>query len=73
MSADQIANMETAEKRCALLKHRKGDLIKLIRLYYQKRGWTNQGVPEIQTLRRIGLWDYLNEEARAEIARLSGS
>ena len=73
LSAEEITKMETAEKRCALLKHRKEDLIKLIRLYYQKRGWTNQGVPEIQTLKRIGLWDYLSEEARVEIARLSGS
>ncbi|MFO7568661.1 MAG: aldehyde ferredoxin oxidoreductase C-terminal domain-containing protein [Smithellaceae bacterium] len=71
LPADEIAKMETAEKRRALMKHRKEELSKLIHVYYQERGWTGQGVPKVQTLRQIGLWAYLSDEAREIITRLN--
>jgi len=67
----EITQMTTTEKRMALMKHRKQELRKLIHVYYQERGWTDQGVPKVDTLKQIGLWNYLSEEARATIAAMS--
>ena len=55
-----VAVMETAEKREILINFRKEQLRKLIQIYYQERGWNDSGIPTIDTLKRIGLWDFLN-------------
>jgi aldehyde:ferredoxin oxidoreductase len=69
---DAIQRMITAEKRATLMMYRKAQLRRLIDVYYTERGWTKDGVPKIETLRKIGLWIYLSEEARARIAVLNG-
>ena len=70
--ADAIAMMKTAEKREALMKHRKEELRKLIHIYYAQRGWTDKGIPKIDTLKQIGLWNFLSEEARTRITAMNG-
>ena len=56
--------MDTSEKREILINFRKEQLRKLIQVYYQERGWNASGIPTIDTLKRIGLWDFLNEETK---------
>jgi aldehyde:ferredoxin oxidoreductase len=70
--ADTIAKMKTAEKREAIMAHRKEELRKLIHIYYSQRGWTDKGIPKIDTLKQIGLWGYLSEEARTRITVMNG-
>jgi len=66
-----IAPMKTSEKREALMKHRKEELRKLIHVYYRERGWTEKGIPKLDTLKQIGLWDFLSEEAKNKIAAMN--
>ena len=70
--ADTIAKMKTAEKREAIMAHRKEELRKLIHIYYSQRGCTDKGIPKIDTLKQIGLWGYLSEEARTRITVMNG-
>ena len=67
---DHIAAMNTSEKREILMRHRKEQLRKLIQIYYQERGWNASGIPTIDTLKRVGLWDFLNEEVKAKISEM---
>ena len=62
--------MDTSEKREILISFRKEQLRKLIQIYYQERGWNASGIPTIDTLKRIGLWDFLNEEVKAKISEV---
>jgi aldehyde:ferredoxin oxidoreductase len=71
-SAAEIEKMEISFRREALMEHRKTELRKLISVYYEERGWTDQGIPKIATLKQIGLWNYLNSEAKNTIADLTG-
>jgi aldehyde:ferredoxin oxidoreductase len=64
--------MRTAEKREILMQHRKEDLRKLIQTYYNERGWNASGIPTIDTLKRVGLWSFLNEEARTKMMKMNG-
>jgi len=68
----EVQTMKTEEKRAILMKHRKEELRKLIGVYYHERGWTKTGIPKVDTLKQIGLWDFLSDEARTSIARMSG-
>ncbi|MEN6624285.1 MAG: aldehyde ferredoxin oxidoreductase C-terminal domain-containing protein [Smithella sp.] len=68
----EIQTMKTADKREMLMKHRKEELRELIGVYYDQRGWTATGIPKIETLKRIGLWDFLSEEAKTKIERMGG-
>jgi aldehyde:ferredoxin oxidoreductase len=70
--ASQISAMKTAEKRDLLITFRKEQLRKLIDIYYQERGWTASGIPTTDTLKRIGLWDFLNGETKAGISAIVG-
>jgi len=65
-----IQAMKTREKRELLMNSRKDQLEKLIQAYYRQRGWTPDGLPEIETLERLGLWKFLNEETRRKLAEL---
>jgi aldehyde:ferredoxin oxidoreductase len=70
---EEVQRMHTREKRELLMKYKKDQLQQLIRSYYGQRGWSAAGIPTVETLTRIGLWDYLTEEAQARLAGLSGS
>jgi aldehyde:ferredoxin oxidoreductase len=70
--AAEIQKMKTAEKREILMQHRKEELRKLIDVYYQERGWTAAGIPKVETLKQIGLWNFLNEETKTRISGSSG-
>ena len=65
--------MATAEKREILMKHRKEQLQKLVQAYYHARGWSTTGIPTVDTLKKLGLWDFLTEEARTIIGELADS
>jgi aldehyde:ferredoxin oxidoreductase len=68
---DEIQKMKTAEKREILMKHRKEELKKLISIYYAQRGWSAAGIPKVETLKRIGLWNFLKDEARTKITTMN--
>ena len=68
--ASEIAVRNTAEKREILMNFRKKQLRKLIQIYYQERGWTDSGIPTIDTLKNIGLWNFLNDEVKTRISEL---
>ncbi len=67
----EIQLLSTADKREALINFRKGELRELIGIYYRKRGWNAHGIPTVETLKQLGLWEYLNEESRKKIAELN--
>jgi len=56
----EIGDMSIAERRAVLMRHRKAQLSELIQAYYQERGWPGNGVPSLETLRRLGLWMFLS-------------
>ena len=69
---EDVQVMKTEEKRQALIAHRKKELEQLIQAYYGERGWTDSGIPRTETLERIGLWQYLSDQARKRITELNG-
>jgi aldehyde:ferredoxin oxidoreductase len=68
---DEIQKMPTAAKREILMKHRKEELKKLIGVYYAQRGWNNVGIPKVETLKKIGLWNFLSDEARTKVTAMN--
>ncbi len=64
----EISAMNLSEKREILMNYRKEQLRKLIQVYYQERGWNDSGIPTINTLKKVGLWDFLNEETKTRIS-----
>jgi len=70
-SPEEIIGKPTGEKRELLMSRRKVQLRELIRAYYRERGWTPSGIPTHATLKAIGLWDFLTEEAKAKITALT--
>ncbi len=69
---EEVQKMTAKEKREALMKFRKEQLQKLIHAYYKERGWNSNGVPKMETLKRIGLWDFLNKETQTRIIQMTG-
>lgn len=67
----EVQGMTPAEKRELLMDHRKGQLRELVRTYYHVRGWTAFGIPTPETLKQIGLWEFLNGETRARILEMT--
>ena len=67
----EIQSMSSSEKRKILMDHRKKDLAELIQAYYQKRGWSSSGIPSVDTLQQLGLWQYLSKEAQEGMVRLN--
>jgi aldehyde:ferredoxin oxidoreductase len=47
--------MTTAEKVAALRKYREDRYEQLVDAVYKRRGWTAEGVPTVETLRRLGM------------------
>jgi aldehyde:ferredoxin oxidoreductase len=45
----------TEEKMAVLRKHREDQYEKLLDAVYERRGWTNNGVPKIEHLKKIGM------------------
>jgi aldehyde:ferredoxin oxidoreductase len=68
---EEIQEMKTPEKREFLMKHRKEELKKLISVYYAQRGWNAAGIPKVETLKKIGLWNFLSNEARTKVAAMN--
>lgn len=68
---EAVSAMKTGEKRRMLMDRRKDQLRRLVSVYYQERGWSPCGIPMPETLKQLGLWDFLNEEARTVITRLT--
>jgi aldehyde:ferredoxin oxidoreductase len=68
---DELKGMATGAKRKLLMKCRKEQLRHLIDAYYQERGWSPCGIPTPDTLKKLGLWQFLDDEARATITRLA--
>jgi aldehyde:ferredoxin oxidoreductase len=71
-SLAEIQKMKTAEKRKILMEHRKEKLRKLIDVYYAQRSWSATGIPKVETLKQIGLWNFLSDEARTKVAAMNG-
>ncbi len=69
-TADEVRSVPTAEKRQILMEHRKSELRKLIALYYEKRGWNSCGIPTEDTLKRLGLWELMNNETKAKLREI---
>lgn len=67
-----IQNMKTKEKRGVLMSHRKTQLTELIRTYYDERGWSASGIPTPETLKQIGLWEFLTDETKTGLAEIAG-
>lgn len=68
---EQVQSMPTAEKREILMRERVADLKKLVRVYYEERGWNESGIPTVATLQELGLWDFITDEARTRITELN--
>jgi len=68
---EELAGIPVSEKRSLLMEHRKNQLRMLIDAYYLKRGWTSLGIPMPETLKRLGLWKFLDEETRSAIFKLT--
>lgn len=54
-TAEQVEGMSLAEKMDATRKFRESEYEKLIDAVYPKRGWTLNGVPKIEHLKKIGM------------------
>jgi len=70
-SFEDVQKMKTGDKRELLMNFRKEQLRDLIQAYYRERGWNSNGIPEVETLERVGLWDYLTEGTKKKIVELS--
>ncbi|MRR15819.1 MAG: hypothetical protein EG826_05120 [Deltaproteobacteria bacterium] len=71
-SLPDVQAMATSEKRGLLMAHRKRELRKLIDVYYEERGWSKAGIPKVDTLKSIGLWEFLSKEAQERITQMNG-
>ncbi len=71
-SPEEVRGMPTTEKRKLLMKQRKENLRKLIDNYYVERGWNANGIPEVATLEKLGLWKLLKQETRDRITEIAG-
>jgi len=67
----EVQGMPPARKRERLMGRRKERLRELVQAYYRARGWTEEGIPTPETLKRIGLWAFLNQEAQARILEMN--
>ena len=68
----EVQAMSSPEKRKILMDHRQKELSELIQAYYEKRGWSSSGIPAVDTLQQLGLWQYLSQEAQEKVMMLNG-
>jgi len=66
-----LAGVPTAEKRQILMKHRKEELRRLVAVYYAERGWSEKGIPRVETLKQLGLWTFLGKETQQRLTALA--
>jgi aldehyde:ferredoxin oxidoreductase len=66
----EVSAICTTDKRRELMDFRKQELAKLIQVYYAERGWNAIGVPFIDTLQELGLWEFLTIQAQGSIMAL---
>jgi aldehyde:ferredoxin oxidoreductase len=52
------------------MQERTSDLKKLVRVYYEERGWNDCGIPKVETLQGLGLWDFMTAESKRRIEEL---
>ncbi len=71
-TAEEVAAMPITARREALMGRRREELAALIRTYYRHRGWNAAGIPAPATLKAVGLWAFLTDEARETITALAG-
>ncbi|MBF0301694.1 MAG: aldehyde:ferredoxin oxidoreductase, partial [Desulfamplus sp.] len=50
-----ITGMEVAEKVAVLRKHREARYEQLKDAVYKRRGWTPNGIPTVETVKRLGI------------------
>lgn len=67
-----VQALPTSGKRQLLMGDRVVNLKKLVKVYYEERGWNERGIPTVNTLRELGLWEFLTDEAQARITELNG-
>jgi len=68
---EEVRALPMPRKREILMNARKKQLQDLISTYYRERGWTDAGIPTVATLKGLGLWSFLSEEARTKISALA--
>ncbi len=68
-----VRHMNIPEKRELLMKSRKDRLKNLVRSYYEARGWTAEGIPPIETLEKLGLWQFISDGTKERLAELLSS
>jgi aldehyde:ferredoxin oxidoreductase len=68
--AEDAGAMPTVEKRTLLMEHRRKELRKLVDVYYEERGWSEGGIPKVETLQRLRLWDYLGADTQQRLHEL---
>jgi aldehyde:ferredoxin oxidoreductase len=49
------SGMSTTEKRLALRRHREEQYDKLVSAVYERRGWDQNGIPTLETMRELGI------------------
>ena len=62
---------KVAARRRTVIKAQKEELKKLIGVYYAQRGWSATGIPKVETLKQIGLWNFLSDEAKTKVAAMN--
>jgi aldehyde:ferredoxin oxidoreductase len=67
----EVLALPTTEKRRILMEARSADLKKLVKVYYEERGWNENGVPTVDTLKGLALWGFLTDEARLKVTELN--
>ncbi len=73
MGDDQarLSAMDISERRELLMNYRREELRKLVDVYYAERGWNSNGVPFIDTLQELGLWEFLSTQAQGVVMALN--
>jgi aldehyde:ferredoxin oxidoreductase len=66
----EVQHLKIQEKRELLMNTRKGRLRNLIQSYYQAREWTSEGIPSIETLKKLGLWKFISDGTKDRLAEL---
>ncbi len=70
ISAGEVASLDTTRRRETLMAYRRQELRKLVEVYYAERGWNANGIPFIDTLQELGLWEFLTVQAQGSIMAL---
>jgi aldehyde:ferredoxin oxidoreductase len=70
ISAAEVAAMATTARRETLMEFRKQELRKLVEVYYTERGWNANGIPYLDTLQELGLWEFMTVQAQGSIMAL---